>query len=76
VLYEDDWHHREYSEQEEALREEFRLTWDPEQPDNALEDGDRIYATTLWAPPSPVEIRASQTTSQRLTQVFAANTPI
>ena len=57
-------------------------TWGPE-PDpemtpgpDAVEDGDRIFATALHPdPPTAEDIRASQTTSQRLAQAFAANEP-
>ncbi|KAG5350338.1 hypothetical protein C0989_011516 [Termitomyces sp. Mn162] len=35
--------------------------------------GDQIYTTTIHPPPSVAEIQASQTTSQWLAQVFAAN---
>ncbi|KAG6869490.1 hypothetical protein C0992_002953, partial [Termitomyces sp. T32_za158] len=65
ALYEDDRHSGENSGQEERCEGEFRLAQDPEQPDDAIEVGDRIYVTTLWSPPTPEEIRASQTTSQR-----------
>ncbi|KAG6863340.1 hypothetical protein C0993_011941, partial [Termitomyces sp. T159_Od127] len=54
---------------------EFHGIHHPELPDEVVEVGDRIYATTLH-PPLPIkEIRASQTTSQRLAQAFATNSP-
>lgn len=46
---------------------------DPALPDKAIEVGDRVYATALHALPFIAEVRASQTTSQRLAQAFAAN---
>ncbi|KAG5728455.1 hypothetical protein E4T56_gene19017 [Termitomyces sp. T112] len=45
----------------------------PESPDETIEVGDRIYAMTLCPSPTIAEIRASQTASQRLAEVFAAN---
>ncbi|KAG6883039.1 hypothetical protein C0992_009915, partial [Termitomyces sp. T32_za158] len=52
---------------EDGCKGEFVCTSDPESPDKAIETDDRI-------PPSMVaEIRASQTTFQRLAQAFAAN---
>ena len=43
---------------------------------DTLEDGDRIFATALHPEPlTAANIRASQTTSQRLAQAFAANEP-
>ncbi|KAG5730948.1 hypothetical protein E4T56_gene7122 [Termitomyces sp. T112] len=44
-----------------------------ELPDEVVEVGDQIYATTIHPLPSVVEIQASQTTSQWLVQAFAAN---
>ena len=43
---------------------------------DTIEVGDRIFATALHPePPTAADIRASQTTSQRLAQAFAANEP-
>ncbi|KAG5725697.1 hypothetical protein E4T56_gene7297 [Termitomyces sp. T112] len=44
-----------------------------ESPDETIEVGDRIYATTLCPPPTVAEIQASQTTFQHLAEAFAAN---
>ncbi|KAG5721583.1 hypothetical protein E4T56_gene12884 [Termitomyces sp. T112] len=46
---------------------------DAESPDETIEVGDRIYATTLSLPPTVAEIWASQTMSQCLAEAFAAN---
>ena len=43
---------------------EFAGAPNPESPDEAIEVGDRIYATMLHPPPIEAEIQASQTTSQ------------
>ncbi|KAG5353644.1 hypothetical protein C0989_003781 [Termitomyces sp. Mn162] len=57
----------------EEHREEFGGVHEPELLDKAVEVGNQIYATTVYLPPSIAEIWASQTTSQQLAQVFAAN---
>ncbi|KAG5721929.1 hypothetical protein E4T56_gene18425 [Termitomyces sp. T112] len=58
----------------EECGEEFSGVHELEFPDEAVEVGDWIYTTTIHPPPSVAEIWASQTTSQRLAQVFATNT--
>ncbi|KAG5349673.1 hypothetical protein C0989_002444 [Termitomyces sp. Mn162] len=58
---------------EEELEEEFGGIHNSELLDEAVEVGDWIYTITLCSPPYIVEIWASQTTSQQLAQVFAAN---
>ncbi|GLB45128.1 putative retrotransposable element tf2 155 kda protein type 1-like [Lyophyllum shimeji] len=40
---------------------------------DAMEEGDRLLATTLFGYPAAEEIRASQTTSQRLVEAFMRN---
>ncbi|GLB40640.1 putative zinc ion binding [Lyophyllum shimeji] len=40
---------------------------------DTMEEGDRLLATTLFGYPAAEEIRASQTTSQRLAEAFARN---
>ncbi|GLB43461.1 putative retrotransposable element tf2 155 kda protein type 1-like [Lyophyllum shimeji] len=40
---------------------------------DVMEEGDRLLATTLFGYPTAEEIRASQTTSQRLAEAFARN---
>ncbi|GLB45151.1 putative retrotransposable element tf2 155 kda protein type 1-like [Lyophyllum shimeji] len=40
---------------------------------DAMEEGDRLLATTLFGYPAAEEIRASQTTSQRLAEAFTRN---
>ncbi|GLB44823.1 hypothetical protein LshimejAT787_1801600 [Lyophyllum shimeji] len=40
---------------------------------NTMEEGDRLLATALFGYPAAEEIRASQTTSQRLAEAFARN---
>ncbi|KAG5350275.1 hypothetical protein C0989_011820 [Termitomyces sp. Mn162] len=56
----------------EELGGEFRSICNLELLDKAVEVGDKLYAT-LCLPPSITEIWASQTTSQKLAQAFAAN---
>ncbi|KAG5728181.1 hypothetical protein E4T56_gene19290 [Termitomyces sp. T112] len=58
---------------EEKHRGEFGGICELELLDEAIEAEDQIYITTVHLPPSIVEIRASQTMSQRLAQAFAAN---
>ncbi|KAG6892784.1 hypothetical protein C0993_002928, partial [Termitomyces sp. T159_Od127] len=73
ALYEDDQSSGRAPEDE--LGGEFHGIHHPELPDEVVEVGDWIYATTLH-PPLPIkEIHASQTTSQRLAQAFATNSP-
>ncbi|KAG6872203.1 hypothetical protein C0993_002316, partial [Termitomyces sp. T159_Od127] len=60
---------------EDELRGEFHGIHHLELPDEVVEVGDQIYATTLHLPLPIEEIRASQTTSQRLAQAFATNSP-
>ncbi|KAG5730196.1 hypothetical protein E4T56_gene11685 [Termitomyces sp. T112] len=71
ALYKDDWSNGRAPEEE--CGGEFSGICELELPDEAIEVGDRIYITTVHPLPSVVEIRASQTTSQRLAQAFAAN---
>ncbi|KAG6892167.1 hypothetical protein C0993_004632, partial [Termitomyces sp. T159_Od127] len=73
ALYEDDWSSGRAPEDE--LGGEFHEIRHLELPDEVVEVGDRIYATTLH-PLLPIkEICASQTTFQRLAQAFATNSP-
>ena len=74
ALYEDNRHGSGEATMEDGREGEFLLAPDPELPDKAIEVGDRIYAMALHPPPLAEEIRASQTTSQRLAQAFATNT--
>ncbi|KAG5717985.1 hypothetical protein E4T56_gene1731 [Termitomyces sp. T112] len=62
----------EFPEEEEGGGE-WTHTPDVEFLDENIEVGDWIYATILGLPPAVVEIPASQTTSQRLAEAFAAN---
>ncbi|KNZ75238.1 hypothetical protein J132_03893, partial [Termitomyces sp. J132] len=62
----------EFPEEEEG-EGEWTRTPDAESPDETIEVGDWIYATTLCPPPTVAEIQASQTTSQHLAEAFAAN---
>ncbi|KAG5734827.1 hypothetical protein E4T56_gene629 [Termitomyces sp. T112] len=71
ALYKDNW--SSGGAPEEEGREEFSSVHKPELLEEAVELGDWIYTTTLYLLPSIVEIHASQTTSQQLAQVFAAN---
>ncbi|KAG6867116.1 hypothetical protein C0993_006625, partial [Termitomyces sp. T159_Od127] len=71
ALYEDNWSNGGASEEE--LEGEFHSIHHPELPDETVEVRDQIYATTLCLSPPIEEIQASQTTSQRLAQVFATN---
>ncbi|KAG6880790.1 hypothetical protein C0993_004466 [Termitomyces sp. T159_Od127] len=73
ALYEDDWSSGRALEDE--LGGEFHGIHHLELSDEVVEVGDRIYATTLHLPLPIEEIRASQTTSQRLAQAFATNSP-
>ncbi|KAG5715679.1 hypothetical protein E4T56_gene463 [Termitomyces sp. T112] len=59
--------------EEEGGEGEWTSSPDAESPDETIEVGDRIYATTLSPPPTVAEIWASQTTSQCLAEAFAAN---
>ncbi|GLB43132.1 putative retrotransposable element tf2 155 kda protein type 1-like [Lyophyllum shimeji] len=43
---------------------------------DTMEEGDRLLATALFGYPAAEEIRASQTTSQRLAEAFARNSTI
>ncbi|KNZ75012.1 hypothetical protein J132_05302 [Termitomyces sp. J132] len=52
---------------------EWTCTLNAESPDETIEVGDQIYATTLCPPPTVAEIWASQMTSQCLAEAFAAN---
>ncbi|KAG5716918.1 hypothetical protein E4T56_gene8518 [Termitomyces sp. T112] len=61
------------SPEEEEGGGEWTHTPDAESPDENIEVGDWIYATTLCLPPAVAEIQASQTTSQHLAEAFAAN---
>ncbi|KAG5728409.1 hypothetical protein E4T56_gene18951 [Termitomyces sp. T112] len=58
---------------EEECGEEFGGIHDSELLDEAVEVGDQIYTTSIHLPPSISEIHAGQTTSQWLSQAFAAN---
>ncbi|KAG6868268.1 hypothetical protein C0993_005641 [Termitomyces sp. T159_Od127] len=58
---------------EEELGGEFYGLHHLEFPDEAVEVGDWIYATTLHLLLSIKEIQTSQTTSQQLAQAFATN---
>ncbi|KAG5721540.1 hypothetical protein E4T56_gene13047 [Termitomyces sp. T112] len=73
ALYEDVWCVGCESPEEEKGGGEWTHTPDAKSPDENIEVGDRIYATTLCLPPAVAEILASQTTSQRLAEAFAAN---
>ncbi|KAG5716866.1 hypothetical protein E4T56_gene3379 [Termitomyces sp. T112] len=64
------------SPEEEEERGEWTHTPDAESPDENIEVGDRIYATTLCLSPAVAEIWASQTTSQHLAEAFAANSQL
>ncbi|KAG5729071.1 hypothetical protein E4T56_gene3114 [Termitomyces sp. T112] len=72
ALYKDEWSNGRALEEERGG--EFGGIYELELRDEVIEAGDRIYITTVHPPPSVAEIRASQTTSQRLAQAFAANT--
>ncbi|KAG5716012.1 hypothetical protein E4T56_gene2324 [Termitomyces sp. T112] len=61
------------SPEEEEGEGEWTHTPDAESPDETIEVGDLIYATTLCPPPTVAEIWASQTTSQHLAEAFVAN---
>ncbi|KAG5335126.1 hypothetical protein C0989_002347 [Termitomyces sp. Mn162] len=58
---------------EEECGGEFGGTFNLDFLDKAVEVGDWIYGTTLYLPLSTMEIWVSQTRSQQLAQVFAAN---
>ncbi|KAG5727450.1 hypothetical protein E4T56_gene12023 [Termitomyces sp. T112] len=60
-------------QEEDGCEGDFASMRDPESPNETIEVGDRIYATRLCPSPMIAEIRASQTTSQRLAEAFAAN---
>ncbi|KAG5717440.1 hypothetical protein E4T56_gene7237 [Termitomyces sp. T112] len=64
---------RERAAEEDGCEGDFASMRDPESLDETIEVGDRIYAMTLCPSPMIAEIRASQTTSQRLAKAFAAN---
>ncbi|KAG5732707.1 hypothetical protein E4T56_gene16829 [Termitomyces sp. T112] len=70
ALYEDNWSNSRALEEEHG--EEFGGICKLELPDEVVEVGDQIYATTIHPLPSVAEIQASQTTSQWLAQAFAA----
>ncbi|KAG5728483.1 hypothetical protein E4T56_gene19562 [Termitomyces sp. T112] len=70
ALYKDDQSNGRIQEEQGG---EFSSIYEPEFLDEVLEMEDQIYATTIHPPPSVTEIWASQTTSQRLAQAFAAN---
>ncbi|KAG6804810.1 hypothetical protein H0H92_002273, partial [Tricholoma furcatifolium] len=55
--------------------EEFQGVLDPQFPDEAIEEGDRILAAIPPSPQPETMIRASQTTSQRLAEAFTSNDP-
>ncbi|KAG5719741.1 hypothetical protein E4T56_gene18552 [Termitomyces sp. T112] len=59
--------------EEEEGKKELTSTPDPESPDETIDVGSRIYASTLCPPPTVAEIWASQTTSQHLAEAFVAN---
>ncbi|KAG5727756.1 hypothetical protein E4T56_gene20808 [Termitomyces sp. T112] len=61
------------SPEEEEGGGEWTRTPDAESPDENIEVGDWIYATTLCLPLAVAEIQASQTTFQHLAEAFAAN---
>ncbi|KAG5719743.1 hypothetical protein E4T56_gene18558 [Termitomyces sp. T112] len=61
------------SPEEEEGEGEWTCTPDAESPDETIEVGDQIYATTLYPPLTVAEIWASQMTSQCLAEAFAAN---
>ncbi|KAG6874860.1 hypothetical protein C0993_011897, partial [Termitomyces sp. T159_Od127] len=73
ALYRDDQSSGRASE--DKLGGEFHGIHHLEFPDEEVEVGDQIYATTLHLLLPIKEIHASQTTSQQLAQVFATNSP-
>ncbi|KAG5716189.1 hypothetical protein E4T56_gene10769 [Termitomyces sp. T112] len=73
ALYEDVWGVGCESPEEKEGGGDWTCTPDAESPDETIEVGDQIYATTLCLPPTVAEIWASQTTSQHLAEAFAAN---
>ncbi|KAG5727502.1 hypothetical protein E4T56_gene11979 [Termitomyces sp. T112] len=73
ALYEDVWSVRCKPQEKDECKRESIGAPDLESPDKTIKVGDRIYATTLCPPPAVAEIWDSQTTSQCLAKVFAAN---
>ncbi|KAG5338567.1 hypothetical protein C0989_007026 [Termitomyces sp. Mn162] len=72
ALYKDNWSSGRALEEE--CGEEFGGIYKPELLDKVVEVGDQVYTTTIYLPPSVIEIQASQTTFQQLGQEFAADT--